>query len=78
MSVVIKMRRVSETVKQRFRSKPRRKKSVFDDGEAFNYIEMPDYALKSLQARFQDKCLEDLYKRYEQRAQIGKYPKRVI
>ena len=32
---------------------------------------LPDFTLVSLQKRFQSKDLEELYKRYEQRAQIG-------
>ena len=35
------------------------------------FLDMPDIGLKSLQERFQSRDLEELYKRYEQRTQIG-------
>ena len=35
------------------------------------YTELPDYSLRVLQKEFENRDLELLYKRYEQRAQIG-------
>ena len=39
----------------------------------FQYIETPDLSLLALQERFSTKELELLYKRYEQRSQIGEW-----
>ena len=38
---------------------------------SFVYIDLPDFGLTSLQGRFHTPELESLYKRYEQRSQIG-------
>jgi hypothetical protein len=35
------------------------------------FYELPDFDLSSLQEQIKNKELEELYKRYEQRAQIG-------
>ena len=42
------------------------------------FLDMPDIGLKSLQERFQSRDLEELYKRYEQRTQIGEDKKKLI
>lgn len=41
-----------------------------DDNPNFDGT-VPDYSLEHLQEKFQHKDLESLYRRYEQRAQLG-------
>lgn len=50
---------------------PAGRRSLITNAYKFTYIDLPDLGLNSLQARFQGRELESLYKRYEQRAHIG-------
>ena len=45
-----------------------------NDQTKYVYNEMPDFTLGVLQARFNAKNLEALYKKYEQRYQLSEYP----